>query len=157
MTRKCAVTSNVLHGYGRFTWTPEGRRHYRGKGLTKRYGDKTAVDNISFTVEPGTVTGFLGPNGAGKSTTMRMIVGFDRPTAGTVTVNGKPYAAHSAPLHEVGVLLDAKSVHPGRSDYQYLRALASTFHSSQESESFCQQPRLTKCSSSLRGPGPGSS
>jgi len=95
-------------------------------GLTKRYGDKTAVDDISFTVQPGTVTGFLGPNGAGKSTTMRMIVGFDRPTAGTVTVNGKPYFAHHAPLTEVGVLLDAKSVHPGRSAYQHLRAMAAT-------------------------------
>lgn len=95
-------------------------------GLTKRYGDKTAVDDISFTVQPGTVTGFLGPNGSGKSTTMRMIVSFDRPTAGTVTVNGKPYAAHQAPLREVGVLLDAKSVHPGRSAYQHLRAMAAT-------------------------------
>ncbi len=95
-------------------------------GLTKLYGAKTAVDNISFTVQPGTVTGFLGPNGAGKSTTMRMIVGFDRPTAGTVTVNGKTYAAHRAPLHEVGALLDAKSVHPGRSAYQHLRAMAAT-------------------------------
>jgi ABC-2 type transport system ATP-binding protein len=96
------------------------------RDLTKRYGDKTAVDSVSFQVMPGTVTGFLGPNGAGKSTTMRMIVGLDRPTAGTVTVNGKPYAAHVAPLREVGVLLDAKAVHTGRSAYQHLRAMAAT-------------------------------
>lgn len=94
--------------------------------LTKRYGDKTAVDGASFTVMPGTVTGFLGPNGAGKSTTMRMIVGLDRPTAGAVTVNGRPYAAHAAPLHEVGVLLDARAVHTGRSAYHHLRAMAAT-------------------------------
>lgn len=96
------------------------------RDLTKRYGDKTAVDGVSFSVMPGTVTGFLGPNGAGKSTTMRMIVGLDRPTAGAVTVNGKPYAAHAAPLQEVGILLDAKAVHTGRSAYQHLRAMAAT-------------------------------
>ncbi|MDP3892184.1 ABC transporter ATP-binding protein [Nocardioides sp.] len=96
------------------------------QALTKRYGDTTAVDDVSFTVEPGAVTGFLGPNGAGKSTTMRMIVGLDRPTAGAVTVNGRPYAAHPAPLREVGVLLDAKAVHTGRSAYQHLRAMAAT-------------------------------
>ncbi|MDP3967928.1 MAG: ATP-binding cassette domain-containing protein [Nocardioides sp.] len=96
------------------------------RDLTKRYGDTTAVDNASFEVMPGTVTGFLGPNGSGKSTTMRMIVGLDRPTAGAVTVNGKPYAAHAAPLREVGVLLDAKAVHTGRSAYQHLRAMAAT-------------------------------
>ncbi len=96
------------------------------RGLTKHYGATTAVDGASFTVRPGTVTGFLGPNGAGKSTTMRMIVGLDRPTSGHVTVNGKPYAAHPAPLHEVGVLLDAKAVHTGRSAYQHLRAMAAT-------------------------------
>ncbi|SEE96321.1 ABC transporter ATP-binding protein [Ruania alba] len=96
------------------------------RGLTKRYGAKTAVDNISFTVEPGQVTGFLGPNGAGKSTTMRMIVGLDRPTAGHVTVNGKPYAEHKAPLREVGALLEAKAVHTGRSATNHLRALAAT-------------------------------
>jgi ABC-2 type transport system ATP-binding protein len=94
--------------------------------LTKRYGDKTAVNAISFTVRPGSVTGFLGPNGAGKSTTMRMIVGLDRPTAGSVTVNGKPYAAHRAPLREVGVLLDAKAVHTSRSARNHLRAMAAT-------------------------------
>ncbi|GAA2993506.1 ABC-2 type transport system ATP-binding protein [Microbacterium terrae] len=94
--------------------------------LTKRYGDKTAVSQVSFTVQPGKVTGFLGPNGAGKSTTMRMIVGLDRPTAGTVTVNGRPYADLRAPLTEVGVLLDAKAVHTGRSARNHLRAMAAT-------------------------------
>jgi ABC-2 type transport system ATP-binding protein len=94
--------------------------------LTKRYGSKTAVGGIDFSVQPGRVTGFLGPNGAGKSTTMRMIVGLDRPTSGTVTVNGKPYAEHRAPLREVGVLLDAKAVHTGRSAFNHLRAQAAT-------------------------------
>ncbi|MEV6113587.1 ATP-binding cassette domain-containing protein [Streptomyces sp. NPDC052109] len=94
--------------------------------LTKRYGEKTAVDGLDFTVKPGTVTGFLGPNGAGKSTTMRMIVGLDAPTAGSVTVNGQRYARHQAPLQEVGALLEAKSIHPGRSAYNHLRALALT-------------------------------
>jgi ABC-2 type transport system ATP-binding protein len=92
--------------------------------LTKRYGEKTAVDGLDFTVRPGTVTGFLGPNGAGKSTTMRMIVGLDAPTTGSVAVNGKRYARHSAPLQEVGALLEAKSIHPGRSAYNHLNALA---------------------------------
>ncbi len=96
------------------------------QGLTKRYGSKTAVDGISFTVQPGSVTGFLGPNGAGKSTTMRMIVGLDRPTHGAVTVNGKPYAQHRAPLAEVGALLEARAVHTGRSARNHLRALAAT-------------------------------
>ncbi len=95
-------------------------------GLTKRYGPTTAVAEMSFTVQPGRVTGFLGPNGAGKSTTMRMIVGLDRPTSGMVTVNGVHYAEHRAPLHEVGALLDAKAVHPGRSARNHLRALAAT-------------------------------
>jgi ABC-2 type transport system ATP-binding protein len=94
--------------------------------LTKRYGDKTAVDDISFTIAPGSVTGFLGPNGAGKSTTMRMIMGLDRPTSGTVTVNGKPYARHRSPLSEVGALLDAKAVHTGRSARSHLRTMAAT-------------------------------
>ncbi len=96
------------------------------QGLTKRYGDTVAVDGVTFAVRPGAVTGFLGPNGAGKSTTMRMIVGLDRPTSGTVTVNGKPYAEHRAPLAEVGVLLDARAVHTGRSAYHHLRAMAAT-------------------------------
>lgn len=94
--------------------------------LTKRYGDKVAVDSVSFTVPPGKVTGFLGPNGAGKSTTMRMIVGLDRPTAGRVTVNGARYQSMRAPLTEVGVLLDAKAVHTGRSARNHLRAIAAT-------------------------------
>ncbi|WP_213815056.1 ABC transporter ATP-binding protein [Glaciihabitans sp. dw_435] len=96
------------------------------QGLTKRYGAKTAVDGITFSVKPGMVTGFLGPNGAGKSTTMRMIVGLDRPTAGSVTVNGKPYAEHRSPLREVGVLLDAKAVHTGRSALGHLLAIGAT-------------------------------
>ncbi len=96
------------------------------RGLGKNYGAKTAVSNVSFTVQPGKVTGFLGPNGAGKSTTMRMIVGLDRPTHGEVVVNGKPYSQHRAPLHEVGALLDAKAVHTKRSAYNHLRAMAAT-------------------------------
>jgi ABC-2 type transport system ATP-binding protein len=96
------------------------------RGLTKRYGDKLAVDDLTFTVRPGTVTGFLGPNGAGKSTTMRLILGLDAPTRGSVTINGKPYREHAAPLHEVGALLDARSVHPARSAYHHLLALAQT-------------------------------
>ncbi|MGA5502141.1 ABC transporter ATP-binding protein [Streptomyces umbrinus] len=94
--------------------------------LTKRYGDKTVVDNLSFTVKPGEVTGFLGPNGAGKSTTMRMVVGLDSADGGSVTVNGRPYARHPAPLHEIGSLLEAKSVHPGRTAFNHLMALAYT-------------------------------
>ena len=82
-------------------------------GLTKRYGDKTAVDGLSFVVEPGVVTGFLGPNGAGKSTTMRMIAGLDRPTSGTVRVNGKHYPDAAAPMSELGILLDAQVGAPG--------------------------------------------
>ena len=96
------------------------------RGLTKRYGDKLAVDDLTFTVRPGVVTGFLGPNGAGKSTTMRMILGLDAPTRGSVTVNGRPYREHTAPLREVGALLDARSVHPGRSARNHLLALAQT-------------------------------
>jgi ABC-2 type transport system ATP-binding protein len=96
------------------------------RGLTKRYGDKLAVDDLTFTVRPGVVTGFLGPNGAGKSTTMRMILGLDAPTRGSVTVNGRPYREHAAPLREVGALLDARSVHPGRGARNHLLALAQT-------------------------------
>ncbi|MDM7855605.1 ABC transporter ATP-binding protein [Cellulomonas alba] len=96
------------------------------QALTKRYGDKTAVDGITFTVQPGKVTGFLGPNGAGKSTTMRMIMGLDRPTQGSVTVNGRPYDKFASPLTEVGALLEAKAVHTGRSARNHLRALAAT-------------------------------
>jgi ABC-2 type transport system ATP-binding protein len=94
--------------------------------LTKRYGSTTAVDGLTFTVKPGVVTGFLGPNGAGKSTTMRMILGLDRPTSGTATINGRPYVAHRQPLHSVGALLEANAVHTGRSAYNHLLALAQT-------------------------------
>jgi ABC-2 type transport system ATP-binding protein len=94
--------------------------------LTKCYGEHTAVADLSFTVRPGTVTGFLGPNGAGKSTTMRMILGLDAPTSGSVVVNGKRYAEHSAPLSEVGAMLEARAIHTGRSAYNHLLALAAT-------------------------------
>ena len=95
-------------------------------GLTKRYGDKTAVDDLTFTVRPGMVTGFLGPNGAGKTTTMRLILGLDSPTKGKVTVNGKPFSALYSPMRELGALLDAKAVHGGRSAYSHLLCLAQT-------------------------------
>ncbi|MER5442939.1 ATP-binding cassette domain-containing protein [Streptomyces sp. NPDC002790] len=101
----------------------------RALGLTKRYGGrngKTVVDDLTFTVEPGTVTGFLGPNGAGKSTTMRMQLGLDTPTAGRATIGGRVYATHPAPLTEVGALLEAKAVHPGRTAFHHLTALALT-------------------------------
>lgn len=94
--------------------------------LTKDYGKKRAVDDLSFTVSPGIVTGFLGPNGSGKSTTMRLILGLDSPDHGRVTVNGKRLRDHRAPLHEVGALLEAKSIHTGRSAYDHLLALAQT-------------------------------
>jgi ABC-2 type transport system ATP-binding protein len=96
------------------------------RNLTKRYGETTAVDDLTFTVQPGVVTGFLGPNGSGKSTTMRLILGHDAPSAGDVTVNGRHYADHPAPLHEVGALLEARSIHTGRSAYNHLLALAQT-------------------------------
>ncbi|MFD4376556.1 ABC transporter ATP-binding protein [Streptomyces sp. NPDC058486] len=98
----------------------------RAERLTKRYGDRTVVRDLSFTVHPGTVTGFLGPNGAGKSTTLRMILGLDAPTHGTATVDGRSYAAHPAPLTQVGALLDARSFHPGRTAFHHLMALAHT-------------------------------
>ncbi len=93
-------------------------------GLSKRYGATVAVDDLSFTVPPGQVTGFLGPNGAGKSTTMRLILGLDAPSAGSVTVNRRPYAAFRRPLFEVGALLDARAMHGGRSAYNHLLCLA---------------------------------
>jgi ABC-2 type transport system ATP-binding protein len=96
------------------------------QGLPKRYGDQVAVDDLSFTVRPGRVTGFLGPNGAGKSTTMRMILGLDSPTVGSVTVHGKPFTQLYSPMREVGALLDAKAVHGGRSAYHHLLCLAQT-------------------------------
>jgi ABC-2 type transport system ATP-binding protein len=95
-------------------------------GLTKRYGRTVAVDDLSFTVEPGRVTGFLGPNGAGKSTTMRMILGLDRPSAGKVLIDGKPYTRLDRPLRTVGALLDAKWVHPNRSARSHLLWLAKS-------------------------------
>ncbi|MFJ9906929.1 ABC transporter ATP-binding protein [Streptomyces sp. NPDC101152] len=94
--------------------------------LTKRYGERTAVEDLSFTVRPGAVTGFLGPNGAGKSTTMRMLLGLDAPTSGRAVVNGKSYADHRAPLHEVGAMLEARAIHTGRSARNHLLALAAT-------------------------------
>src|SRR3954451_20527356 len=93
------------------------------RGLTKRYGRTVAVDNLSFTVPPGQVTGFVGPNGAGKSTTMRMILGLDAPTSRSVTVNGRRYQDLRRPLLEVGALLDAHALHGGRTAYDHLRAL----------------------------------
>ncbi len=96
------------------------------ENLSKRYGDKLAVDGLNFVVQPGIVTGFLGPNGSGKSTTMRMIAGLDRPTAGRVTVNGGDYRSAAAPMAELGVLLEAKAVHTGRSARNHLLALAQT-------------------------------
>jgi ABC-2 type transport system ATP-binding protein len=96
------------------------------RGLTKDYGKKRAVDGLSFSVRPGVVTGFLGPNGSGKSTTMRLILGLDAPTAGDVTVNGRHYREHASPLHEVGALLEARSLHTGRSAFNHLLALAQT-------------------------------
>jgi ABC-2 type transport system ATP-binding protein len=96
------------------------------RGLTKDYGSKRAVDDLTFIVQPGAVTGFLGPNGSGKSTTMRLILGLDRPTSGDVTVHGRHYRDLTAPLHEVGALLEARSVHGGRSAYNHLLALAQT-------------------------------
>ncbi|HEY2506170.1 MAG TPA: ATP-binding cassette domain-containing protein [Streptosporangiaceae bacterium] len=96
------------------------------KNLTKRFGDKIAVDHLSFSVQPGRVTGFLGPNGAGKSTTMRLIVGLDHATGGSATIDGKRYAELASPLREVGALLEAKSVHPGRSARNHLLFLAQT-------------------------------
>ncbi|MGY1801853.1 ABC transporter ATP-binding protein [Blastococcus sp. SYSU D00922] len=94
------------------------------RNLTKRYGDVLAVDDLSFDVRPGTVTGFLGPNGAGKSTTMRMVLGLDRPTSGTAWVNGRPFATLTEPLREVGALLDPGAVHPGRTGRSHLRVAA---------------------------------
>jgi ABC-2 type transport system ATP-binding protein len=95
-------------------------------GLTKRYGERLAVDGLSFTVRPGQVTGFLGPNGAGKSTTMRLILGLDTPTKGSVTVGGRPFAKAAYPMREVGALLDAKAIHGGRTAYHHLLSLAQS-------------------------------
>ncbi len=94
--------------------------------ISKKYGQQVAVDDLSFQVKPGVVTGFLGPNGAGKSTTMRMIIGLDRPDSGQITIDGKHYAQHRAPIHEVGALLEAKAVHPARSARNHLLAVGTT-------------------------------
>src|SRR4051794_462645 len=95
-------------------------------GLTKQYGNRTVVDDVSFALEPGTVTGFLGPNGAGKTTTMRMMTGLVPPSAGTATVDGRPYAELSNPGAVVGTLIDASAVHPGRSGRTHRRLRAAT-------------------------------
>ncbi|MYZ13614.1 ATP-binding cassette domain-containing protein, partial [Streptomyces sp. SID337] len=95
-------------------------------GLTKRYGEKMAVNNLTFTVRPGMVTGFLGPNGAGKSTTMRMLLGLDNPSAGSVRIDGRHYAQLKDPLKYIGALLDAKAMHGGRSAYNHLLCLAQS-------------------------------
>ena len=131
-----ATTEFELRLWGEVGSVLRGRRHGRlrgyrrrvieARGLTKDYGAKRAVDGLTFTVQPGMVTGFLGPNGSGKSTTMRLILGLDAPTAGDVKVNGKHYRDHQSPLYEVGALLEARSVHTGRSAYNHLLALAHT-------------------------------
>jgi ABC-2 type transport system ATP-binding protein len=105
---------------------PYGGQMIQLDRLTKRFGSKTAVDDITATVQPGKVTGFLGPNGAGKSTTMRVVMGLDRPTHGTALINGRRYADLRSPLTEVGALLDAKAVHTGRTAYSHLLAMAAT-------------------------------
>src|SRR4051794_20538589 len=96
------------------------------KGITKTYGDKRAVDDLTFTVAPGRVTGFLGPNGAGKSTTMRVVLGLDRPDSGTATIGGKRYDELDEPLRKVGALLEARALHPGRTARNHLRFLAQS-------------------------------
>src|ERR1700730_768153 len=98
----------------------------QARNLTKTYGSTRAVDGLSFDVLPGRVTGFLGPNGAGKSTTMRMIIGLDRPTSGTVRVGGRPYPEIRRPLHEVGAVLEARALHTGRSAHNHLLCLAQS-------------------------------
>src|ERR1700712_3733105 len=94
--------------------------------VTKRYGEKVAVDDLSFVVRPGIVTGFLGPNGAGKSTTMRVILGLDAPTSGSARVNGDAYRDIPAPLHEIGAMLEARAIHTGRSAFNHLLSMAQT-------------------------------
>src|SRR4051794_27894326 len=120
----CPATPGRQAGGHDFPRPPRSDRVIAARALTKTYGAKAAVDGVTFTVEPGRVTGFLGPNGAGKSTTMRMILGLDRPTSGSVTVNGRRYADSPAPLREVGALLEAHAIHPGRSARAHLRWLA---------------------------------
>src|SRR5271154_6777764 len=106
--------------------TREGSPMIEARGLVKRYGSTAAVNDLSFTIHPGKVTGFLGPNGAGKTTTMRLILGLDYPSAGTVAIHGKNYANLAYPMREVGALIDAKAVHGGRSAYNHLLCLAQT-------------------------------
>src|SRR4029079_3488705 len=101
-------------------------RVIEARNLTKDYGSKRAVDDLSFNVEPGVVTGFLGPNGSGNSTTMRLLRGLDGPTAGEVSVNGEHYRDLAAPLHEVGALLEARSAHTGRPPHSHILALVPT-------------------------------
>src|SRR5258708_22544110 len=113
-------------GLMRSTLAGRTRQMIEARGLSKRYGDTLAVDNLSFTVEPGKITGFLGPNGAGKTTTMRLVLGLDRPTSGTVTVDGKPFGRQRWPMREIGAVLDAKAVHGGRRAYSHLLRLAQT-------------------------------
>src|SRR5580692_4211316 len=96
------------------------------QGLTKRYGSTVAVDDLSFEVRPGQVTGFLGPNGAGKSTTLRMVLGLDAPTGGSVTIDGRPYSSLHRPLFEIGAMLEAKAIHEGRTAYNHLVCLAES-------------------------------
>ena len=103
-----------------------GQPMIEARGLVKKYGDTVAVGGLTFDVQPGLVTGFLGPNGSGKSTTLRMVLGLDAPTEGTVTVNGRPYNQHRHPLREVGALLEAHAIHPGRSAYNHLLGLAQS-------------------------------
>ncbi len=118
----CRADLRVMMGGGK----RKGTRMISASGLTKQYGNTLAVDDLSFDVLPGHVTGFLGPNGAGKSTTIRMILGLDRPTAGKVSVLGAPYRQHYRPLHEVGAVLESGSVHGGRSAYHHLLCLAQS-------------------------------
>src|SRR4051794_5772979 len=123
--RLCSASSTCRHDLEPPPFR-KGNTMIEVENLTKRYGDKLAVDGLSFVVEPGTVTGFLGPNGAGKSTTMRMIAGLDRPTGGTVRVNGKHYPDSATPMAELGILLEARAVHTGRSARNHLLALGQT-------------------------------
>ena len=133
---KIGAAADAPHAVGQEHWphtagmTPAPKeamkQMIKARGLTKRYSDKPAVDQRTFTVEPGRITGFLGPNGAGKTTTMRLIRGLDRPTGGSVTVHGKEFSQLAYPMHEVGALLDAKAVHGGRSAYHHLLCLART-------------------------------
>jgi ABC-2 type transport system ATP-binding protein len=116
----------VLQGVVATRGKPYGAGVIEVRGVSKRYGEKLAVDDLTFSVAPGIVTGFLGPNGAGKSTTMRLILGLDAPTSGTVRVNGCAYRNFEAPLHEIGAMLEAHAIHTGRSAYNHLLALAQT-------------------------------